>query len=211
VNALQLVTRHLYFGVDALQLQIAAGRVLMRLHGRPPDRATVGIDTLAQDFRLGERESLSMVDQMLQYGLLERGQPNPNQFAVTDKFRQYAQARIVEPMPRTRAQLMISHMADLAAHFNRTASNNKYEIEALAVYGGYMSREPELPDLSVGITGRRRSLNSRPLVGRATAPNGGPEQIRELFEELSSFVRVTFFHRLQNVPRPFTVIFKDEG
>ena len=211
VNAFQLVTRHLYFGVDALHLQIAAGRVLMRLHGRPPDRATVGIDTLAQDFRLGERESLSMVDQMLQYGLLERGQPNANQFAITDKFRQYAQARIVEPMPRTRAQLMLTHMADLAAHFNRTASSNKYEIEALAVYGGYMSREPELPDLSVGVTGRRRTLNARPVVGRATVPTGGPEQIRELFEELSSFVRVTFFHRLQNVPRPFTVIFKDEG
>ena len=211
MNAFQLVTRHLYFGVDAMQLQIAAGRVLMRLHGRPADRATVGIDTLAQDFRLGERESVSMVDQMLQYGLLERGQPNPNQFVVTDKFRQYAQARIVEPMPRSRAQLMVTHMADLAEHFNRTASNNKYEIEALAVYGGYMSREPELPELSVGVTGRRRAPNTRPVVGRATAPTGGPEQIRELFEGLSSFVRVTFFHRLQNVPRPFTVIFKDEG
>jgi hypothetical protein len=39
MNAFQLVTRHLYFGVDALRLQIAAGRVLMRIHGRPPDRS----------------------------------------------------------------------------------------------------------------------------------------------------------------------------
>jgi len=49
------------------------------------------------------------------------------------------------------------------------------------------------------------------VVGRATAPAGGPEQIRDLFENLSSFVQIRFFHRLHDVPRPFTVIFKDEG
>ena len=61
----QLVTKHLYFGVDAMQLQIAAGRVLMRVVGRPPERATVGLDTLAQDFGMSTRESLTLVDQMV--------------------------------------------------------------------------------------------------------------------------------------------------
>ncbi len=211
MNAFQLVTRHLYFGVDALRLQIAAGRVLMRVHGRPPDRATVGLETLAQDFRLDTRESRTMVEKMLRAGLLERTEPDAAEYGITDKFRQYAQARVVEPLPRTRAQLMLTHMADLAAHFNRTASRNKYEIEALAVYGRYMSREPELPELSVGVTGRRRAPLARPVVGRATVATGGHRQIRDLFEDLSSFVQIRFFHRLQNVPRPFTVIFKDEG
>lgn len=211
MNAFQLVTRHLYFGVDALRLQIAAGRVLMRVHGRPPDRATVGLETLAQDFRLDTRQSLTMVEKMLRAGLLERAQPDTAEYGITDKFRQYAQARVVEPLPRTRAQLMLAHMADLAAHFNRAASRNKYEIEALAVYGGYMSREPELPELTVGVTGRRRAPAARPLVGRATVATDGHRQIRDLFEDLSSFVQIRFFHRLQNVPRPFTVIFKDEG
>jgi len=211
MNAFQLVTRHLYFGVDPLRLQIAAGRVLMRIHGRPPDRATVGLDTLAQDFRLDARESRAMVEQMLQAGLLERPRPDAAEFGLTEKFRKYAAARIVEPLPRTRAQLLLSHMADLAAHFNRTASGNKYEIEALAVHGAYMSREPELPELAVGVTGRRRAPGARSVVGRATAPAGGPEQIRDLFENLSSFVQIRFFHRLHDVPRPFTVIFKDEG
>jgi len=211
MNAFQLVTRHLYFGVDALRLQVAAGRVLMRVHGRPPDRATVGLETLAQDFRLDTRESLTMVEQMLQAGLLERTQPDAAEFGITEKFRQYAQARVVEPLPRTRAQLLLTHMADLAAHFNRTASRNKYEIEALAVYGGYMSREPELSELSVGVTGRRRAPGARSVVGRASVPTGGHRQIRDLFEDLSSFVQIRFFHRLQYVPRPFTVLFKDEG
>jgi len=79
------------------------------------------------------------------------------------------------------------------------------------VYGRYMSREPELPELSVGVTGRRRAPLARPVVGRATVATGGHRQIRDLFEDLSSFVQIRFFHRLQNVPRPFTVIFKDEG
>ena len=147
---------------------------------------------------------------MVRGGLLERRLANVDEYAVTDKFRQYAQARIVEPMPRSRAQLLLTHIADLAEHFNRTASRNKYEIEELAVYGGYMSREPELAELSIGVTGRRRTL-ARAIVGRATTPTDGHEQIRKLFEDLSSFVQIRFFYRLQYIPRPFTVLFKDEG
>lgn len=206
----QLVTRHLYFGVDAMQLQVAAGRVLMRVVGQPPERATVGLETLAQDFGMSTRESLALVDQMVLAGLLVKPNPSAAEYIITNKFRQYAQARIVDPLPRARAQLLLTHMAERAQYFNRTASRNKYEIEALAVYGGYMSREPEMPDLMIGVTGRRRGSVDRPVAGRATSPTAGREQIRELFEELSSFVWVTFFHRLQDVPRPFTVFFKDD-
>lgn len=209
MNALQLVTRHLYFGVDPVTLRSAAERVLNRLHGQPPERATVALDVLARDFQLSPRDSLAMVEEMVRGGLLERPQPNSDQYVVTDKFRQYAQARIVEPMPRTRAQMLLTHMADLAEHFNRTASRNKYEIEELAVYGSFMSREPELPEISIGVTGRRRAPDTRPIVGRANTPTAGREQIRSMFEELSSFVQVRFFHHLQDVPRPFSVFFRD--
>jgi len=209
MNSFQLVTRHLYFGIDPVHLRSAAERVLNRVHGQPPERATVALDILARDFQLSPRESLAMVEEMIRSGLLERTPPNSDQYAVTDKFRQYAMARIVEPLPRTRAQMLLTHMADLAEHFNRTASRNKYEIEELAVYGSYMSREPELPELAIGVTGRRRSPDNRPIVGRATTPTAGREQISKLFEELSSFVQVRFFHRLHDVPRPFTVFFRE--
>ncbi len=209
MNGFQLVTRHLYFGIDAMRLRDAAGRVLMRVHGQPPERATVSLDTLARDFQMSARESLAMVDQMVQSGLLERRRADSDQYAVTEKFRQYAQARIVEPLPRVRAQLLVSHMADLAQHFNQTASRNKYEIEELAVYGDYMTREPDLAELSLAVTGRRRVPDTRPVFGRATLPTGGHEQIRELFEGLSSFVHVKFMRRLNDVPRPFSVFFRD--
>jgi hypothetical protein len=211
MNVFQLVTKHLYFGVDAMQWRNSAERVLRRVHGQPPERATVGLDTLAQDFRLSTRESLAMVDQMVLKGLLEKRSPNSADYAITDKFRKYAQARIVEPLPRARAQMLVGHMADLAEHFNRTAVRNKYEIEMLAVYGSYMSREPELADLSLGVTGRRRPPGSRPMVGRATEATEGHEQIRKLFEDLSSFARVKFYHRTTDFPRPFGVVFKDVG
>jgi hypothetical protein len=159
---------------------------------------------------MSTRESLALVDQMVLAGLLVKPNPSAAEYIITDKFRQYAQARIVDPLPRARAQLLLTHMAERAQYFNRTASRNKYEIEALAVYGSYMSREPEMPDLMIGVTGRRRGTPTA-IAGRATAPTTGRQQIRELFEELSSFVWVTFFHRLQDVPRPFTVIFKDDA
>ncbi len=211
MNSFQLVTRYLYFGVDAMRLRTAAERVLMRVQGQPPDRATVGLDTLAHDFRVSPRESLSIVDQLVQGGLLEPQQGGADQYAVTDKLRMYAQARIVDPLPRTRAQLLLTHMTDLAEDFNRKATRNKYEIEALAVYGGFMSRELELPELSIGVTGRRRATDMRQAAGRASVPTGGHEQIRKMFEELSSFVQVTFFRHLQDIPRPFSVFFRDEG
>jgi DNA-binding IclR family transcriptional regulator len=211
MNSLQLVTKRLYFGVDAMRLREATGRVLSRMVGQPPERATIGIDTLAQDFRLSAPASRSLADQMVLSGLLERRAPNGFEYVVTEKFREYAQARIVEPLPRDRAQLLLTHIVELAAHFNRTAVRNKYEIEIIAVFGDYMSRDAELASLRLGVTGRRRAPGKRHAAGRATEPTSGHEQIRALFEDLSSFVQVRFFQQLQEIPRPFSVCFKDES
>lgn len=209
MSAFQLVTRHLYFGIDPVTLRSSAERVVNRVVGQPPERATVPLDVLARDFQLSPRDSLALVEEMVRGGLLERTHADSDQYRITDRFRQYALARIVEPLPRTRAQLLLTHMADLAEHFNRTASRNKYEIEELAVYGSFMSREPEIAELSIAVTGRRRAPDTRPIVGRATTRTVGRDQIRRLFEDLSSFVHVVFYHRLHDVPRPFSVFFRD--
>lgn len=206
-----LVSRRAYFGVDASRLRDASERVCRRLEGVSPERAVVGFQTLAQEFGLGMQASRVAVDEMEKAGLLERLSPSGMDYVITPRFRAYATARIVAPLERAQAQMLLTHFADLAREFNRTAVNNKYEIDSLAVYGSYMSLERVLDELSIGVTGCRRSPHPQGAAGRSTAQVEGTDAIRKLFASQSSYVRVKFFHRLHEVPRPFTVIFKSRG
>jgi hypothetical protein len=205
-----LVTRRVYFGVDALRLREAATRVLLRVQGLPAERAVVGINTLAHEFGWNSSLSQDLAEEMVSQGMLERRDPKANDFGLTDKFRMCALARIVEPLPRSRAHLLISHIRDIAEQFNRKATNNKYEIEAIAVYGAYMSLDPLLSELEIGVTGRRRTLD-RPMLGRATKPTEGHVQIRTMLEAQSSFIEVNFYRQIADIPRPFSVIFRAES
>ena len=72
-------------------------------------------------------------------GLLERLSPSGMEYGITDKFRVLAQARVIQPLPRRDAQMLVAHIVDTAGRFNRTAVTNKYEIAAIAVFGSYMS------------------------------------------------------------------------
>ena len=44
--------------------------------------------------------------------------------------------------------MLLTHCTELAEQFNRTALRNKYEIEAIAVFGSYMSRNQGWPSSS---------------------------------------------------------------
>jgi hypothetical protein len=207
MTPLTLIDRKRYFGLHAMQLRDSTARLLERLQGMPPDRCVVKLDALVEDFRVSAAASRTMIEEMVRHGLLQplsRG----TEYGVTEKFRRYADARIVGPLQRTQAKMVLSHLADLAVHFNRTALDNKYEIDTLAAYGAYMSLDQELPDLTVAVTGRRRQPAERPAAGRATQPVQGTEQIRVLIEGMSSYLKARFFQSLDDVPRPFSVIFK---
>lgn len=206
-----LVAKHLYFGLDPLRLRDAANRVMSRIPEHVTDHATVRLDALLEDFHLGSAMSRAILEQMVADGVLERLTPTGAEYGITTRFREIARARIVEPLAREKAQLLIAHCADLARQFNRTATRNRYEIEEIAVHGSYMSRHHDLSDLMLGITGRHRAQGQRAAIGRATTQTEGTERIRALFEGQNSFVEVGFFKRLQDVPRPFSVIFKAEA
>jgi hypothetical protein len=208
MKTLTLVTRRLYFGVDARRLRDATERVLLRVEGLPPERARINLDALTQDFGWNPAASRSLVEQMIQGGLLQRLSPHAAEFGITDKFRRCAQARIVDPLPRARAQLLLNHLGDIARKFNESEHRNKYEIDIIAVFGQYMSNEDELTELALGVTGRRRIPVERPLFGRATVPTEGTEQIRQILTAPSGFLTVTFIPRLADLPKPFSVIFK---
>ena len=115
MNTPTLFAERLYFGLPALRLRDATGRVLMRVTGIPPHRATGNLDAIAEDFQLGTHATRDLIEQMIQSGLLERLSPKGMEFGITDKFRGYAQARIVDPLPRDRAQMLVSHIAEMAA------------------------------------------------------------------------------------------------
>lgn len=211
MKAVTLVTRKLYFGVDAMQMRDSTARVLSRFEEPPREQPVINLAALLEDFRVSAAASRPMVEEMVRHGLLQRLPDRSAEYGVTDKFRLYADARIIEPLPRSRAKMLLNHVADLAWHFNRTAVENKYEIDALAVFGPFMSLEPELAELTVACTGRRRTPAERPAAGRATKSEQGHEQIRELIEGQSSYLQAKFFQRLDDVPRPFSVIFKSSG
>jgi DNA-binding IclR family transcriptional regulator len=185
MKAVTLVTRKLYFGLDAMQMRDATARVLSRLDGTP-QQPVIKLAALVEDFRVSAAASRPMIDEMVRHGLLQRVSDRTGEYGVTEKFRLYADARIIEPLPRSRAKMLLSHVADLAWHFNRTAIENKYEIDALAVFGPFMSLEPEMGELTVAVTGRRRPPAERPAAGRATKAQEGQEQIRDLIEGQSS-------------------------
>ena len=211
MKGMTLVTRRLYFGLDAHSLRDGSGRLLARIGDIPHDRAVVRMDAIVEDFRVSAAASRGMVDQMVQDGLLQRLRPGAYEFTLTDKLRRIARASIIDPLPRTRAKMLLDHIADVSWHFNRTATNNKYEIEAVAVYGTYMSRDPVLTEITLGVTGRRRLLPSKPPRGQAAQPLEGHERIRQLFEEQSEFVSVRFFQKIEDMPRPFSVVYKSDG
>lgn len=208
MKTMTLVAKHLYFGLDPLRLRDAANRVLARLPEDTSIDASVRIDALVEDFRLTPAASRAIVEEMVQSGLLMKLAPTGSTFGITTRFREIARARIIEPLERAHAQLLLGHCAEIAAHFNRTAVRNKYEIEAVAVFGSYMTRNKGIAELELAITGRHRSPGQKNVFGRATTPTEGTERIRALFEKQSGFIEVHFFKRLADVPRPFSVVFK---
>jgi hypothetical protein len=210
MKTMTLVARHLYFGLNPLHLRDAANRVLARLPESANGSAAVPIDALVEDLRLTPSASKAIVEEMVQSGLLKRIPPSGSNFGITKRFREIARARIIEPLEREQAQMLLTHCTELASQFNRTATRNKYAIEAVAVFGSYMSRHRGLAELELGITGKHRTPGQKNLIGRATTPTEGTDCIRELFERQSGFIEVHFFKRLSDVPRPFSVIFKSD-
>ena len=66
-----LITQRLYFGVDALHLRAATGRVVARVVGLPPERARVSARNLCQDFGFDALRGQALIDDLLAEGLLE--------------------------------------------------------------------------------------------------------------------------------------------
>jgi len=206
-----LVAHHRYYGVEAVQLRTAAGRVLSRVVGLPPGRARVREDHLRQDFAVNTVDGTELLHKLVDDGLLRRHPAEPADFEVTDAFRAIAVARVVEPLPREKARQLLARAAEAAAEVNADWHRNPLEVEAIAVSGSYMSRDRQLADLVLGVVVRHRSAERRARWGRMANKQAGAQQIREALQALSSFVAVHFVTQTAALPRPFAIVFRDDG
>ena len=203
-----LVTHRRYFGLDAVTLRAATGRVLSRVVGLPRDRARVTDSQLRVDFGVDTIDARSLVEGMVEGGLLQP-RADERDYRITDRFYEFAAARIVEPLPRPRAKLLLGQAVDLAREVNAEWTRNPLIIEAVAPFGAYMSRDPHLDELPLGLVVGNRPASQRArwrTIGKAE----GVQAIRDAFGGLSTFVRVRLVTGLIDLPRPFAVSYQAE-
>ena len=204
-----LITRHLYFGMEAERLRDASGRELSRVVGLPPERARVRTEHLKQDFHVDTVEGKALVDEFVAEGLLQPRAERKGDYYLTERFVEIAAARIVEPLPRARAKYLVDQASELAGRINAEGNRNPLEIDSVVAFGSYMSLDETLAELDLAVIVRSRGPGRRTRWKRmATKPEGAGE-IKAAFRELSSFVHVQIMKDMRLLPRPFAVVFQD--
>ncbi len=201
-----LLRHRQYFGVEAQTLRAAAARVVARMAGLPPERARVTARQLQHDFGVDTVEGRPLVEELVAEGLLEPRADAPDAYAVTPQLAEIAAARVIDPLPRERARQLVAEACALAGQVNALWSRIPIEIEAIATFGGYMSRDVNLGELSLGVVVRARPATRRARWRMSTKAEGA-EAIRTAFRGLDPFVRARLVTDLQALPRPFAVVF----
>jgi hypothetical protein len=204
-----LVSHQRYFGLEPMVLRHAAGRVLLRVHGLPPERARVSAQRLREDFGLDPTEGDALVSALVDGGLLERHAERSGEYRITERFVEFASARIVSPLPRVRAKALIGEACHLAEQINAEWLRNPLEIEAIMVSGDYMSRQHELSELTLWVLVRPRARVRVPRWAQLPSKTEGASAIRHAMRKLSSFVVAHLVTETTSLPRPFSVAFHD--
>ena len=202
-----LIKQRLYFGMDALTLHAAMARALSRTVGLSPERARISAKHLRQDFGVDTVQGNALIETLVAEGLLEAPDGVHADYAPTERFLQFASARVVDPLPREHAKRLLARACDLAVQINGEWARNPLEIEALAPFGCYMSLDAQLAELPLGIVVRARPVTRRSRWGRIQTKGDGAREIRAEFRNLSSFVHVRMVEDRRLLPRPFAVAF----
>lgn len=204
-----LVTKRLYFGVDPVRLREASGRVLARVHGLEPSRASISAEELRRDFGLDTVDGRTTLEAMVADGLLRPRASVPSEYRISGRFVEYANARVVEPLPRQRARALVARACSLAREINEGWSRNPVEVAALAPFGIYLTREPHLDELPLGVVLRMRPVSRRARF-RLMPKADGVREVRGAFVALSSFARIHLATGVGQLPRPCVIVFHGE-
>lgn len=202
----RLVADERYFGVEGRALRAGLENVLARLSAQPDDAPHIDIDTLSKVFQLSGVASLALLRGLVAAGLLQAGAAG--RYRPTALFRDYAAARVIAPLSRARARLLLERAREVAGEINARWSRNPYRVKIVAVSGSYMSRRRHMPELSLWVVVQRRPFvrarKWKPVLGKADA-------LRQIVREicaLSSFITVRVVADRDAVARPFSVVFQ---
>jgi hypothetical protein len=206
-----LLTNRRYYGLDPVHLRAATGRALARVVGLPPERARISANNLRHDFSLDTAQADSLLKQLVDGGLLDPPTRERAGYGLTTQFVEIAAARVVEPLPRTRAKQLLIEACALAERINEDDAHNPLMIVAFAVYGDYMTSAHHLSRLSLGIVVDLRPPSRRMRFGRSLRRREGALAVKLAFKNLSSFVHVRLTTDVRELPRPFNVVFEGDA
>jgi hypothetical protein len=205
-----LISNQLYFGLEPLAFRRGAGRALARVAKLPPERARVNAQTVGKDFRLDSAAAHTLVDAFVAKALLQPDPARAGEYRLTDRFAEFALARVVPPLPRMRAKELLDQACKLAAKINAEWTHNPLMIHMIAVSGSYMSRNNRIADLTLWPVLKRRSeVSVRPFSASITKADGAAE-ISSALRGLSSFIVVRMVADKTTIERPFAVPFRHD-
>jgi hypothetical protein len=202
-----LVLQRLQFGLEPLAFRRGATRVLARVAGRPRVEAQVTVEGLQEDFRLDAAGAEALLRALVARRLLERANATSD-YRLTERFREFALARVVPPLERARAKRLIERAGMLAAQVNAKWTRNPFAIAMIAVSGSYMSRSRKLPELNLWLIVRPRLPGRARVWELSSSRADGARRIRDAVRSLSSYIVVRLVTDAESLPRPFSVAFR---
>jgi hypothetical protein len=203
-----LVANKYYFGLEPTHLRRGAERVLSRVDGLPPGTARVNAATMREDFQLEMPATLALLHALAGHRLLHPVDGRTGDFQLTERFREFARARIVPPLHRAGARQLLDDACQLAERINAGHLRNPLQIDLIAVSGSYMSRSDKIAELKLWPVVRPRT---RVRTSRFRASMNGTEAAREIRTTLcvlSPFLVVHVVTDMAIIERPFSVPFR---
>ena len=203
-----LISNQLYFGLEPLNLRCGTERTLSRVFGLPPDRVRVNAQTLREDFRLDKAAGEALVDAFVSGGLLESDPESAGNYRLTERFHEFAQARVVAPLERAEAKDLIDKACRAAAQINADRAWNPLMIDTMGVSGAYMSRRDNIAELKLWPVVKSRAEVRHRHFGPPMTKAEGSSDIRSTLRALSPFIVVHLVTDTASVERPFSVPFR---
>ncbi len=203
-----LISNQLYFGLEPLDLRRGTERTLSRVFGLPPERVRVNAQTLREDFRVDTAEGDALLHSFVTAGLLQPDPQTAGNYRLTERFHEFAQARVIAPLERAEAKDLIDKGCRLAAQINADRTWNPLMIDTMGVSGPYMSRSDYVAEITFWPVVKARAQVRPRRFGPPMSKAEGSSEIRGALRELSSFITVHLVTDTASVERPFSVPFR---